>query len=140
MKKNVANILTKEFNKMYSENKFKKTLLYWEEFLNSESEVKKQTTNRKDKNMKIIINSNLIQTETPRAALIKLPKSELKFWHPKKMIRQFGKNNYLTSLWFPHNDWKIKAQRTSAKTREVLEEKEYSPEEMAATYNLKVEK
>tara|TARA_R100000742_G_C4178812_1_gene14627 strand:- start:13 stop:294 length:282 start_codon:yes stop_codon:yes gene_type:complete len=45
-------------------------------------------------------NSNLIQNSTDRAYLIKLPKSELMFWHPSKLVRFRGKKNYLMSISF----------------------------------------
>jgi hypothetical protein len=50
--------------------------------------------------IKIKANSNLVQTSTDRAYLIKLPKSELKFWHPAKLVRFAGKSNYLMSISF----------------------------------------
>ncbi len=34
--------------------------------------------------MKIILNSNSVQHDTGKALLIKLPKSELCFWHTKR--------------------------------------------------------
>ncbi len=46
----------------------------------------------------VTANSNLIQAETERAVLIKLPKSELKFWHPRKCVRTNGKNGYRLSI------------------------------------------
>jgi hypothetical protein len=47
---------------------------------------------------KVIANSNLVQHATERAVLIKIPKSKLKFWHPKKCVRFSGKNSYLMSI------------------------------------------
>ncbi len=46
----------------------------------------------------IEFNSNNIQSETGRATLIKIPKCEYKFWHPSKLVRKFGKRNYMLSL------------------------------------------
>lgn len=47
---------------------------------------------------RVIGNSNLLQAETDNAVLIKLPKSEMKFWHPKKLVRTSGKNGYRLSI------------------------------------------
>lgn len=47
---------------------------------------------------KVNANSNLVQTQTDRAVLIKLPKSEFKFWHPAKCVRFSGKNNYRMTI------------------------------------------
>lgn len=46
----------------------------------------------------ITANSNLIQVETNKAVLIKLPKSEFVFWHPSKLVRTSGKNGYHMSI------------------------------------------
>lgn len=43
-------------------------------------------------------NSNLIQHETGKAVLIKVPNSEFKFWHPAKCVRTSGKNGYLLNI------------------------------------------
>ena len=55
---------------------------------------------------KVIANSNLIQAETAKAVLIKLPKSELKFWHPAKCVRTSGKGGYRLEISFTDN-WKF---------------------------------
>lgn len=60
----------------------------------------------------IIANSNLIQTSTDKAILIKLPKSELMFWHPAKCVRLAGKNNYRMTISYT-DDFKFKAFRNS---------------------------
>jgi len=46
----------------------------------------------------LVCNSNLMQAETDRAILIKLPKSELKFWHPSKLVRTSGKSGYRMTI------------------------------------------
>ena len=46
----------------------------------------------------IKLNSNLIQGETGRAYLIKVPKQDWLFWYPSKLVRIMGKNGYLMSL------------------------------------------
>lgn len=46
----------------------------------------------------VTANSNLIQAETEKAILIKLPKSEFVFWHPSKLVRTSGKNGYHMSI------------------------------------------
>ena len=88
--------------------------------------------------MELILNSNAIQHETDSAILIKLPKSDMKFWHPTKMCKLKGKGGYQLVVWFPHDNWEIKAKRTSDKTGNVLEEATYSPSEMAESYNIPV--
>lgn len=45
-------------------------------------------------------NSNLIQTKTGKAVLIKLPGSSWLFWHPAKLVRTSGKNDYYMSISF----------------------------------------
>lgn len=39
-------------------------------------------------------NSNLILRETEKGVLIKFPKSDRRFWHPKKLVRTSGKSGY----------------------------------------------
>lgn len=50
--------------------------------------------------IQVVANSNLIQTSTENAVLIKLPKSDHQFWHPKKCVRTSGKNGYRLSISF----------------------------------------
>ena len=88
--------------------------------------------------MKLILNSNAIQADTGKAILIKLPKSDFCFWMPSRMVRTSGKNGYQLSVWFPNDSWEIKAQRTSDKTHKVLDEKVYSPTQLAEAYNIKL--
>ena len=47
---------------------------------------------------RVSVNANLIQRRTERAVLIKLPKSEFRFWHPGKLVRQTGKNGYYMTI------------------------------------------
>lgn len=58
--------------------------------------------------MKIIFNSNQIDHETEKAYLIKLPKSDLGFWYPKRFINFKGKNNFQIEVWFGNMSWEIK--------------------------------
>lgn len=44
--------------------------------------------------------SSIIQAETTRAVLIKLPKEEWFFWHPAKLVRTSGKNDYRLNVSF----------------------------------------
>nr|DAO33617.1 MAG TPA: hypothetical protein [Caudoviricetes sp.] len=46
----------------------------------------------------ITANSNLIEFTTDKSILIKLPKSDFVFWHPAKLVRINGKNNYRMSI------------------------------------------
>ena len=48
------------------------------------------------KNVKL--NSSLVQNETSKAILVKVPKEEWLFWYPAKLVRFMGKGNYLMSL------------------------------------------
>lgn len=68
------------------------------------------------------MNSNLIQHETDRALLIKLPKSDFKFWHPKSLCRISGKRGYLLAISYTV-DFKFKIFRTGTRNN-VLESKE----------------
>lgn len=49
-------------------------------------------------------NSNLIRGKTEKAYLIKLPATNLFFWHPKSCSCISGKSNYLLTLSFTE-DW-----------------------------------
>ena len=57
-----------------------------------------QTVKQKSDWKQVVANSNLIQHATDRAVLIKLPKSDFKFWHPSKCVRTSGKNNYRMTI------------------------------------------
>lgn len=46
----------------------------------------------------LIANSNLVQTDTGRAVLIKVPGTDYVFWHPDKLVRQGGKGGYRMSI------------------------------------------
>jgi hypothetical protein len=77
-------------------------------------------------------NSNLIQSQTDRATLIKLPKSELMFWHPTKLIRTAGKKSYLMTISFTE-DFKFKCFRNGkGKTTSFtkIEEVEYTAKQI----------
>jgi hypothetical protein len=77
-------------------------------------------------------NSNLIQTQTEKATLIKLPKSELMFWHPTKLIRTTGKKNYLMTISFTE-DFSFKCFRNGkGKTTSFtkIEEVEYTAKQI----------
>lgn len=86
-------------------------------------------------------NSNLVQHQTDRAILIKLPKSELKFWHPAKLVRFSGKNGYLMKISFT-DEFKFKAFR-NGKGRynrfDKIEEVEMSPTEIEKAFGCDTE-
>lgn len=70
---------------------------------------------------KLEANSNLIQHDTGNAVLIKLPKSDLKFWHPKKCVRTSGKNGYRMSISYT-DDFEFKCERKGGVGgKEILE-------------------
>lgn len=78
--------------------------------------------------IQVTANSNLIQTTTEKAVLIKLPKSKLMFWHPAKCVRTNGKNGYLMTISFTE-EFKFKCFRNGeGKTTSFtkIEEIEYS--------------
>lgn len=77
-------------------------------------------------------NSNLIQYETEKAFLIKLPKSKMKFWHPRKLVRFEGKNNYLMSIGITP-DFDVRIFRNGEgryNQQEVIEEENISGTEL----------
>lgn len=75
----------------------------------------------------VIANSNLIEAESATSYLVKLPKTDFKFWHSKKLIRLSGKGNYRMDIRYPE-DFIFKCKRYGTKNN-VLEEKELSPAE-----------
>lgn len=84
-------------------------------------------------------NSNLIQAQTSTSVLIKLPKSELTFWHPAKCVKQSGKGGYLMEISYT-DEFKFKAFRNGKgiSTFNVkIEEKELNSEEFEAYFGLK---
>lgn len=86
--------------------------------------------------IQIKANSNLIQNSTEKAVLIKLPKSELMFWHPAKCVRTNGKSNYLMTISFTE-DFKFKCFRNGkGKTTSFtkIEEVEYSAKELQEAF------
>lgn len=82
----------------------------------------------------IVCNSNLIQFDTGKALLIKLPKSELTFWHPAKLCKLSGKNNYRLSFGYT-DEFNFKCFRKSSKTYQILEEKELTAQEIEVIFN-----
>lgn len=82
----------------------------------------------------IICNSNLIQADTGKALLIKLPKSEFTFWHPSKLCRLSGKNNYRLSFGYT-DEFKFKCFRKSRKTGNILEDIELNSQEIENIFN-----
>ena len=51
----------------------------------------------------VCANSNLIKREKNNKYLIKLPKSDFMFWHPKELVHLSGKNNYLMTISYSEN-------------------------------------
>ena len=66
--------------------------------------------------IQVTANSNLIQTKTEKAVLIKLPKSKLMFWHPAKCVRTNGKNGYL----FKNDKDLLKIFKNLAQNKKIL--------------------
>lgn len=84
---------------------------------------------------KITINANLIKYSTDKAVLIKLPKTDFCFWHPKKLVRESSKGKgYWLDISFT-NDFIFKCERKSEKTRQVLDSKEYSANDILDFFN-----
>lgn len=83
--------------------------------------------------LKVKANSNLIQAETDRAVLIKLPKTELCFWHPSKLVKYSGKKGYKITISYT-DGWKFIAKRTSQKTKAILEEREIPAEKFPSYF------
>ena len=82
-------------------------------------------------------NSNLIQHETEKATLIKLPKSELMFWHPSKLVKTMGKSNYLMTFSFT-DDFKFKCFRNGkgqSTSFTKIEETELTASELQARFS-----
>lgn len=88
--------------------------------------------------MNLILDTNSIKYETDKALLIKLPNSGLSFWHPKKLCSTDCKGSCQLNIWMPDNKWRIKAQRNSKKTREVLETWTGTAKEAVGKFNLQV--
>ena len=82
----------------------------------------------------IICNSNLVLADTGKSLLIKLPKSELAFWHPVKLCRFSGKNNYRLSFGYT-DEFTFKCFRKSDKTGNILEERELNSTEIEEIFN-----
>lgn len=85
---------------------------------------------------KIVANSNLIQAETDRAILIKLPKSELTFWHPAKCVRTDGKSGYRMTISYT-DEFSFKAFRNGKgqyNSREKIEERTLTAAEFEAFF------
>lgn len=86
--------------------------------------------------IQIKANSNLIQTTTEKAVLIKLPKQELMFWHPTKCVRTNGKGGYLMTINFTE-DFKFNCFRNGkGKTTSFtkIEEVVYSAKEIQEAF------
>jgi len=86
--------------------------------------------------IQIKANSNLIQKETEKSVLIKLPKSELMFWHPIKCVRANGKGGYLMTISFTE-DFKFNLFRNGkGKTTSFtkIEEVEYTAKELQEAF------
>lgn len=85
---------------------------------------------------KVVANSNLIQTETERAVLIKLPKSEFKFWHPRKLVRCSGKSGYRMSISFTEEfTFKLfKNGKGNHNSNTKIEEREMNSEQLMAAF------
>ncbi len=85
--------------------------------------------------------NNLIQAESEKAFLLKIPKEDWLFWHPKKLIRFSGKNNYRMSFGVC-NDMKFKIFK-NGKGRfnkfEKISEKEINLDELKEYFKKSME-
>lgn len=89
----------------------------------------------------VIANSNLIQSNTEKAVLIKLPHSEYKFWHPSKCVRLSGKNGYRMSISYT-DEFKFKCFKNGKgkyNRFDKIAEKELSAEEFEKYFNIEAE-
>ena len=85
----------------------------------------------------VIANSNLIEASTERSVLIKLPKSEFKFWHPQKLCKTSGKNSYRLSISYK-DEFEFKMFKTGKgkyNSREKIEEKTMSVAEFETYFH-----
>ena len=53
----------------------------------------------------IYTNSNLLKGEKSGKYLIKLPKSDFMFWHPKELVHLSGKKNYFMTINYDEGDY-----------------------------------
>lgn len=86
---------------------------------------------------KVTSNSNLIQANTEKAVLIKLPKSKLKFWHPAKCVKVHGKKGYLLSISYT-DSFKFKCFRNGEgkyNFKDKIEEVELTAKEFEAYFD-----
>lgn len=80
-------------------------------------------------------NRNLIQAQTDKAVLIKLPKTDWMFWHPAKCVRLEGKGGYLLKISYT-SEFKIKLFRQGKGwDKKILAEKIVSGDELQALFN-----
>jgi hypothetical protein len=86
----------------------------------------------------ILFNRQNIQTSTPSAALIKLPKesrySGFLFWHPAKLIREAGGKGQFLSLSYT-DDFVFKVFR-QGRNFNILEEKRVSGADVAKAFGI----
>lgn len=81
-------------------------------------------------------NSNLVQIKTDKAVLIKLPKSDLTFWHPAKCIRTSGKNGYKFSISYT-DSFEFKCFRKGGVGgKQILEEVIYKGDEIKKAFGI----
>lgn len=73
--------------------------------------------------LSIELQSNSIAVETEKAVLIRIPKTNKYFWHPKKLVRLFGKSNYMFSFSFTE-EWKFKITEKSKSGKTVISNEE----------------
>lgn len=81
-------------------------------------------------------NSNLIQTDTGTAVLIKIPKQDFVFWHPAKLVRTSGKNGYKMSIGYTDDfTFKIFKQGKGKYNKFAkIDEREITAEKMRAYF------
>lgn len=81
-------------------------------------------------------NSNLIQHDTGKAVLIKVPNSEFKFWHPAKCVRTSGKSGYRLSISYTDSfDFKLfRSGKGRYNKSEKIEEKTVTSSELESMF------
>ena len=77
---------------------------------------------------KVSANSNLKKDETDKGYLIKLPKTDYLFWHPRELVSFSGKKDYLMTIHYSDNSLftVFRYGRGLTTSKKIIEEKELS--------------
>lgn len=79
---------------------------------------------------KVECQANCIIHSTGRADLIKIPTTNWEFWHPSKLVRQYGKSGYMISISYT-DDFTFNLKKKSKSGKSIVEEIEISGSEFA---------